>query len=79
MAVAAEGHHQLPTAAGLHCPHLHWHHMTEAEEEEEENDDGVLSSEVHGDLCLSDVPGVVAEVENHHHLLPTAHDLSPPA
>ena len=35
-------------------------------EEEEENDgDGIVSSAVRGDVCLSDVPRVVADADNH--------------
>ena len=52
----------------------------EAEEEEDWNDgDEFVLSEDYGNLCLSGVPGVVADVDDHRRLLPTAHDLHPPA
>ena len=44
--------------------------MEEEEEDDDWNDgDGLVSSEVYGDLCLSGVSGVVADVDDHRRLL----------
>ena len=79
--------HHLTRADGLNPVELLEHPfdaaLKEMEEEEEDDDwndgDGLVSSEVYGDLCLSGVSGVVADVDDHRRLLPTAPDLHPPA
>ena len=80
LVVVVGSHHQLSIVAGSYYLHLQLHHVEEMREEDDEKEgDGIVLSEVRGDLCLSDVPGMVADVDNHHRLLPTAHDLRPPA